>query len=51
MLYIERCTSIYFTRKFVDVTRLNTLYWKAMVDLQEGVKFAYDDFLHGETRK
>ena len=38
-------------RKLCDVTRLNALGWKAKVDVREGVKIAYDDFLHGEVRK
>ena len=38
-------------RKLCDVTRLNALGWKAKVDVREGVKIAYDDFLNGEVRK
>ena len=32
-------------RKWMDSTRLNTLGWQAKVDLQEGLKRAYADFL------
>ncbi|HAM78431.1 MAG TPA: GDP-fucose synthetase, partial [Treponema sp.] len=38
-------------RKLCDVTRLNALGWKAKVAVVEGVKIAYDDFLHGDVRK
>ena len=38
-------------RKLCDVTRLNALGWKAKVDVREGIKIAYNDFLHGEVRK
>lgn len=38
-------------RKLCDVTRLNNLGWKASVYLYEGVKIAYNDFLHGNVRK
>lgn len=38
-------------RKLCDVTRLNTLGWKAKVGVREGIEIAYDDFLHGEVRK
>ena len=38
-------------RKLCDVTRLNALGWKAKVDVREGVKIAYEDFLHGDVRK
>ena len=39
------------SRKLCGVTLLNTLGWKAKVDVREGVKIAYDDFLHGDVRK
>lgn len=38
-------------RKLCDVTRLNELGWKAKVDVRRGIEIAYDDFLHGNTRK
>ena len=38
-------------RKLCDVTRLNALGWKAKVDVREGVKISYNDFLHGDVRK
>ena len=30
---------------------MNALGWKAKVDVREGVKISYDDFLHGNVRK
>ena len=38
-------------RKLCDVTRLNSLGWKASVDVREGIRIAYNDFLHGDVRK
>lgn len=38
-------------RKLCDVTRLNALGWKAKTSLKEGIRIAYDDFLHGDVRK
>ena len=38
-------------RKLCDVTRLNSLGWKASVDVREGVRIAYKDFLHGDVQK
>ena len=32
-------------RKLMDVTRINSLGWKAQVELEEGLKIAYQDFL------
>ena len=34
-----------------DVTCLNALGWKAKLDVREGMKIAYNDFLHGNVRK
>ena len=38
-------------RKLCDVSRLTKLGWKAKVDVLEGVKISYNDFLHGDVRK
>ena len=38
-------------RKLCDVTRLNSLGWKAKVDVRQGVKISYEDFLNGDVRK
>ena len=38
-------------RKLCDVTKLNALGWKAKVNILQGVKITYDDFLHGNVRK
>ncbi|MBR0031107.1 MAG: GDP-L-fucose synthase [Treponema sp.] len=38
-------------RKLCDVSRLNSLGWKAKVDIKEGIKISYDDFLSGNVRK
>ena len=38
-------------RKLCDVTRLNALGWEAKTSLKEGIRIAYDDFLHGDVRK
>lgn len=38
-------------RKLCDVSRLAALGWTAHTNLADGVKIAYEDFLHGEVRK
>ena len=38
-------------RKLCNITRLNNLGWKAKVDVKEGVRIAYENFLHGNVRK
>ena len=38
-------------RKLCDVSRLSALGWKARTSLKEGIRIAYDDFLHGNVRK
>ena len=38
-------------RKLCDVSRLSALGWKAKTSLKEGIRIAYDDFLHGDVRK
>lgn len=38
-------------RKLMDVTRINSLGWKAQTTLEEGIKIVYDDFLNGNVRK
>lgn len=38
-------------RKLCDVTRLHALGWNARTDVCEGIRIAYDDFLHGEVRR
>ena len=38
-------------RKLCDISRLAALGWQAKVAVKEGVKIAYDDFLHGDVRK
>lgn len=37
-------------RKLLDVSKLEQLGWKYSVELEEGVRKAYDDFLHSEMR-
>ncbi len=32
-------------RKLMDVSRINALGWSAQVELEEGLKIAYQDFL------
>ncbi|NBW01858.1 MAG: GDP-L-fucose synthase, partial [Betaproteobacteria bacterium] len=32
-------------RKLMDSSRLNALGWRASIDLEEGLKIAYQDFL------
>lgn len=36
-------------RKLMDVTKLHNLGWKHTIELQEGIKLAYEDFLHKYT--
>ncbi len=38
-------------RKLMDSARLNALGWKAKTDLAHGLKLAYEDFLHAESRR
>ncbi len=38
-------------RKLMDSARLNALGWKAKTDLANGLKLAYEDFLHAESRR
>jgi GDP-L-fucose synthase len=38
-------------RKLMDSARLNALGWKAQTDLAQGLKLAYEDFLHAESRR
>lgn len=38
-------------RKLCDVSRLATLGWRARVSVREGIRIAYEDFLHGDVRK
>ena len=38
-------------RKLMDVSRINSLGWKAKVNLEEGIKIVYNDFLNGNIRK
>jgi GDP-L-fucose synthase len=38
-------------RKLMDSARLNALGWKAQTDLAVGLKLAYQDFLHAESRR
>ncbi len=38
-------------RKLMDSARLNALGWKAQTDLANGLKLAYEDFLHAESRR
>ncbi|MEO5682386.1 MAG: GDP-L-fucose synthase [Chitinophagaceae bacterium] len=37
-------------RKLMDVTRLHSLGWKHSVALEDGIKLAYEDFLHAQKR-
>lgn len=37
-------------RKLLDVSKLNGLGWKYKVELKEGIKLAYDDFLNNPMR-
>jgi GDP-L-fucose synthase len=38
-------------RKLMDSARLNALGWKAKTHLAHGLKLAYEDFLHAESRR
>ena len=38
-------------RKLLDSTRLNTLGWKATINLEKGLKLAYQDFLDKDIRQ
>ena len=38
-------------RKLCDVSRLAALGWRAKVGVKEGIRIAYEDFLHGNVRK
>ena len=38
-------------RKLMDSTRLNQLGWKATINLEEGLKMAYQDFLEKDNRQ
>jgi GDP-L-fucose synthase len=38
-------------RKLMDVTRLHELGWKHKINLKDGLKAAYQDFLQGRIRK
>ena len=37
-------------RKLLDVSKLNNLGWKYKVELKEGIKLAYEDFLNNPMR-
>jgi len=37
-------------RKLMDVTKINALGWKQKIDLEQGIGFAYNDFLKREIR-
>lgn len=37
-------------RKLMDVSRINSLGWKAKTTLKDGVKIVYNDFLNSEVR-
>lgn len=37
-------------RKLLDVSKLNKFGWKYKVDLEEGIRLAYDDFLNNTMR-
>lgn len=37
-------------RKLLDVSKLEGLGWKYHTELQDGIKLAYEDFLHSEIR-
>ncbi|MGI4811991.1 MAG: GDP-L-fucose synthase family protein [Janthinobacterium lividum] len=38
-------------RKLLSVDRINSLGWKAKIDLASGIQMAYEDFLLGEGRR
>lgn len=37
-------------RKLLDVSKLESLGWKYKTELKDGIRLAYDDFLHSEMR-
>ena len=37
-------------RKLLDVSKATALGWKYRVELEEGIKLAYDDFLNNPMR-
>ena len=37
-------------RKLLDVSKLEKLGWKYHTELKDGIKLAYEDFLHSEMR-
>ena len=37
-------------RKLLDVSKLEGLGWRYKTELEDGIRLAYDDFLHGEMR-
>ena len=37
-------------RKLLDVSKAKALGWEAKVDLDEGIRLAYEDFLHNPMR-
>ena len=37
-------------RKLLDVSRLNSMGWRAKTSLKEGIKMAYQDFISGKVR-
>lgn len=37
-------------RKLLDVSKLENIGWKYQVELEEGIKLAYEDFLHNPMR-
>ena len=37
-------------RKLLDVSKAEALGWKYKTELEEGIKLAYDDFLHNPMR-
>ena len=37
-------------RKLLDVSKLEKLGWKYKTELEDGIRLAYDDFLHSEMR-
>lgn len=37
-------------RKLLDVSKLEKLGWKYKTELEDGIRLAYDDFLHSEVR-
>ena len=37
-------------RKLLDVSKAKAMGWEAKVDLDEGIRLAYEDFLHNPMR-